>query len=475
MSPKDKQGDFMKKHLMIFMVTAFMINLSAAVWANSGPVFWRGYPSSEIMSIEKDSPIGVRKENLFFDFSDSDESDYTIRGKVTAAYDMDNPTNEQQPVKMAFPFIGTLDSLSPDDIVITVDDNVLPYEIYLGDVVNSYGNPWQEDKEASFDFSGIVNTITDELYKAQNFAENEIAKLYIIEVKPTTAQRINLAVDFNFDGQKTKVLTKGFNRYERDEYKTRIAAWCYGPEMLEILVLGEDINLRIDAYTDGELREKTDLFTCQISTQEVEFKPYLVEYIKKNTNRKDEGIIADTQLYNLFAKALDKYFMQNRGYSSEHDLLAQENFKRIITLVYKVVFPPHSEKEVSVSYKTSGTMDKTKTVKPQYSFDYILNPAENWSNFENLNIKITTPQKYPFIIKSSIELIREENRVYTAALANLPGNDLSFTLYADEKITILDKVAGKLQNSFGYFTILIIYAAVFLALGIIVVVIFKIR
>ena len=36
----------------------------------------------------------------------------------------------------------------------------------------------------------------------------------------------------------------------------------------------------------------------------------------------------------------------------------------------------HSE-FVSVSYKTSGTMDITETAKLLYTFDYILNPAEN--------------------------------------------------------------------------------------------------
>ena len=459
---------FIKKLIVNITFIALVFSFVTAVFANSGPVFWQGYPSSDIMLIEDSSTISVENENLVFDFSDSDNSSHTISGKVTATYEMFNPTNELQSVHMAFPFVGRLDNLKPDDIVITSDDNVLTYDMYIGNVVNSYGNPLQEDKEANFDFANIVSTITDNLYTAKHFTENEKGKLYIIEVKPTTDQRINFAVDFNFDYEKTKVLTKGFNRYERDDVKTKIAAWCYEPEILEIYVLGEDIDLEINAYIDGELKEKTDLFTHRISTREVEVRPYLMEYIKNNTNGKISGMISDNQLYNLYAKSLDEYFIKNMGFSSEHDIMAQENYERILTLIYYVEFPQNSSKEVSVSYRTSGTMDKTETVKPLYSFDYILNPAKNWSDFKNLNIKIITPEEAPYIVKSNIELSKGENKVYTATLTDLPEDDLSFTLYIDEKITLLDKVGGNLQRSFGYFTPLVIGAIALLIIGVII-------
>ncbi len=464
----------MKKFRESFIFAAVMFSFSTMVLANSGPVFWKGYPSSEIMSIKDNSPIWVKTENLVFDFTNrNDFSDYTISGKVTATYEMVNPTNEPQSVQMAFPFVGELDRLSSNETIITADDCILPFEIYIGDVVDSYGNPRQVEKEASFEFAGIVSTITNELYQAKNFSENEKGKLYIINVKPTAAQRINLAIDFNFNAEKTKVLTNGFNRYERDDDKTRIAAWCNEPEILEIFVLGEDLDLTINAYTDGELKEKTDLFSCQVSTQEVQLKPYLMEYIKKNTHVKNYSNIFDSQLYNLYAESLDKYFTRNIGYSSEHDLIAQENYKRILTLVYTVKFPPNSEKEISVNYKISGTMDKTKTAKPLYSFDYLLNPAKNWSDFKNLNIKIVTPEEAPYIVESNIELAKEENKVYTATLTDLPENDLAFTLYADKKITVLDMAVGNLRNSFGYFTSLVIYATVLLIIGVIVIVVLK--
>jgi hypothetical protein len=466
---KGVRGDFMKKFIASILLTAAVMLFSPIlVLANSGPVYWKGYPSSDIMLIEENSPIAVKNENLVFDFSDDIDSGHTINGKATATYKMVNPMNNPQSVQMAFPFVGRLNELLPEDITITADGNVVPYDIYIGDVVDSYGAS-VEEKEVSFDFNSIVNTITNEPYKAENFTKNEKGKLYTIDVKPTTDQRINFAVDFNFDFNKTKVLTHGFNRYERNGKTTRIAAWCNKPEVLEIYVLGEDIDLNINAYTDGELSKKTDLFTHQISTKEVELKPYLIEYVKNDNYRKINDVFSNTQLYNLYAKALDKYFTQNTGYCSEHDLLELGNYQRCLTLVYTVEFPGNSEKEVSVSYRTSGTMDRRETTDPLYTFDYILNPAKNWKDFKNLYIEIIPPQKAPHIVKSSTQFTKRENNIYTATLVELPEDDLSFTLYAHEKITLLDKTQGKLQRSFGYFVLRAIDAIAFLIIGIIIV------
>ena len=250
------------KKLTSIILFGLMLVFPTAVFANSGPVFWAGAPSSDVVLIDNNSPIIVENEELVFDFSDSASSDFTINGKVTATYEMVNPTNEPQSVQMAFPFVGKLDSLSRSDIGITVDESAVAYDVYIGDMVESFGNPRPEDKEASFDFAGIVNTITDKPYTAENFAADEKGKLYIIDVKPTAEQRINLAVDFNFNSEKTKVFTNGFNGYERDDEKIKIAAWCDQPETLEIYVLGEDIDLEVNAYTDGELTKKTDLSPC---------------------------------------------------------------------------------------------------------------------------------------------------------------------------------------------------------------------
>lgn len=452
----------MRRLTTYILSCALLFLFTPGVYANSGPVFWQGYPSTDVVSVIKDSPIAVERENLIFDFSGRDDFPaYTVSGRVTATYSMSNQTGEPQSVQMAFPFVGTVNGLAAADTVIAADGSALPYEVYIGDAVRSHGNPQQEN----FDFAGIVGTITGKTYQAESFVAHEKGRLYTIEVKPAAGQRINFAVDFDFDQEKTKVLVSGFNRYERDGRHARIAAWCYEPEILEIYVLGQDIELEASGYTDGGLAERTELFTHCITTQEAELKPYLLELVRKDGERQHTEMIAEVQLYNLYANALDQEFAWNMGFATKDDLIAQDYSDRILTLVYTVDFPANGTKEVSVRYRTSGTMDRTQTAKPLYTFDYILNPAENWNSFKNLDIRVIPPQEAPYIVKSSIEFARGEDGVYTAALAELPADDLSFTLYADEKVTLWDRAQGRLQKRFGYFAPIVMGAVVILIAG----------
>jgi hypothetical protein len=455
-------GGIVKKLIPGILIMVIFLNISNLALANSGPVYWQGYPSSDVMLVDKASPITVESESLVFDFSDSNHSDHSITGKVTASYQMFNPTKEPKSVQMAFPFVGTIAGLSLDDIKITADGDALPYDIYIGNSVNSHRISGQEDIRADFDFDSVVSAITHKPYKPENFAEDEMGKLYIIDVKPTTDKPINLAVSFDMDSENTKVLTKGFNRYERHGSSARIAAWCRGPEVFEILVLGQDINPRVNAYSDGGLSDKTDLYTCQVSAGLVEVGQYLMNYIEDNNRARDyiasvdESLFPDIQLYNLYAASLDNGFTRNMGICSEDDLMSQLHYNRILTLVYTVEFPAGCRKEVTVCYKASGTMDKRQTSEPLYSFDYLLSPAKNWDDFNNLSIEIIPPEKAPYIVKSSVELTMKENGVYTAALATLPDDDLSFTLYSNEKVTLIDRAIGNLNRRFGYFTPLVV-------------------
>ena len=56
------------RRLIASIALIFLVFCCGAAFANSGPVFWQGYPSSEIMSIVGDRPIEVKKKILFLIF-----------------------------------------------------------------------------------------------------------------------------------------------------------------------------------------------------------------------------------------------------------------------------------------------------------------------------------------------------------------------------------------------------------------------
>lgn len=435
--------------IIIFLFSTFTI-----VFANSGPVYWQGYPSSDIMTVDKNSPIKVKSENLTFDFCNGNNDSYSVTANVTAEYEMTNPTNDTQFVQMAFPFVERLNNINYDNIKITADGKELAYEVLIDKLVNSYGDSFKDSKEENFNFDEIINTISNDMYDAKSFTSDEIGKLYYFKIIPTTDMEIDFTVNFTYDQERTNIFIKNFNSFSRNDGKVRIATGCYETQIAEIYVLGDDIDLNIKGYTIGSSKEETDLFTYEISEKEVDVYTYLLDNLRSYSYANFEHI-SDIQLYNLYASALDKNFVNNLGFCSDDDIFAKSSYERIITLVYTVEFLPTSDQKVSVSYRTKGTTDKRNTTSPQYLFDYILNPAENWNNFNNLNIKIITPSEAPYIIDSSIELNKEGN-IYTSTLENLPEEDLSFTLYSKEKITLLDKVEGKINRSFGYFAPIII-------------------
>jgi hypothetical protein len=242
---------------------------------------------------------------------------------------------------------------------------------------------------------------------------------------------------------------------------------------LDIFVLGEDIIFTVEGYRSGNRSEKTSLYKHEIFETEKDVKTYLLETIKNNSYVSYDDI-SDTQLYNVFAKALDDQFTNNLGYCSEDELLTYGNIYRMITLFYKVEFPQNSVKTVSVSYQTDGSMDRRKTKEPIYTYDYILNPAKNWNDFRNLNIKIIPPEESPYLVESSIELIKEGN-IYTASIESLPEDDLTFTLYHKDKVTIMDTVEKEISNFLSYFFMFSPIILIFAFIIVIILIVTKVR
>lgn len=461
------------RSILLLLLTLLFIS-PGVVWANSGPTYWQGYPSSEVLAVDPDCPVEVAEENLFFDFSDESIRDYTIWGKVKAAYRMVNPTDQDLSVQMAFPFVSSLRNFSPVDVVITADGVQVPYKVYLGNGVKSRKNSFQENGGDYLVFENILSTVSNQPYQACHFSLDEKGLLYTLEVRPTTEERVNFVVEFEFDEAKTKVLTRGFNSYERSGKKVKIASRCYEREILEIFVLGNDIKFNINAYADGDQNEPTELFTYQISSRETELKSYLKSYIDQYQEelRQQWGLsgslpLDEVQFYNLYSKALDQAFTAYEGYAFWEDLGEQDYLKRIFVLVYKVDFPARGQRNVTVEYKTAGTMDKTKTIKPVYSFQYLLNPAAKWSRFGDLAVEIVTPKEAPYIVESSLALNKEGERFYRAGFNSLPDKDLYFTVYEKEKISLVDKILDFFRISYLFLEVLIILSILIVSLLII--------
>jgi len=429
------------RNRIFLIVPLYLLILTSHSFANSLPVYWQGYPSFEVLTLDSNSPIEVKHEHLIFDISEFDKLEHTITGRVTATYEMFNPTDENLTVQMAFPFISKVYNFSKEDISISAGNENIPFDIFLGEPVGSYGAAVDQE-DISFDFSEVASAITAGPYHGKNFSETDEGILYTFEVVPENNEMVYFSVGLDeIDINRTKIVTDGFNSIEAGQNYIKVSGWCHEKTGFEIFVLGSDADFRIEGYTDGSHKQKTDNFTYTIFRKTLNVKVFIEDMVEKE--RAESDIINSTgidmsQIYRMYISAMDEALSAN-SFITYNDLVGEFYVNRLIILLYNVQFPASSGKTVSVGYKALGTMDSRNTGSPLYTFSYLLTPAKYWAAFNNLDIEIITPSQAPHIVQSNIELEKTSPGHYTASLASLPEKDLYFTIHADSKINIQNR------------------------------------
>ena len=454
------------------LVAALIILGTAFAHANSGPTYWSADPSMETLTIDKDSPIKILKEELVFDFSDEfiDRGHNSISGLVTANYKMNNPTDEKLLVQMAFPFAANLWSFDPSEIDILADGTDVPFQIYIGDSIKSKEKNDNEDKEQSLTFDTIVSYVKKDKYIPKHYDLKEMGTLIRIDAFSNEGENAKLAVEYAIDHTKTKVIGKGFHGYEGTDNSVKLSSWINSVEYLELFVIGDDIELSIQGYADGEMNEATDKLTYKVDESKISIE----DYMEMKSDEHEEQLhfsdrIAEYQMFNLYAKSFDEMIGKNAVNYWIDEWASVDYENKVLVLLYELDFQPHTTVDTSVSYFAAGTMDKTETVDPLYTFEYLLNPAKNWADFNDLFIVIKPPAEHPFIIDSTIDLVRNDEGFYIANLDGLPDNDLSFTLYSNEKVTFLDKLENQFNRSLYFLPILIPIVIPILIIGIVLI------
>ncbi len=428
-------------HLIIIFIMANAIFVNA----NSAPSYWEAYPYSEVLAVDKDCPVVVNSEHLTFDFSQDYEygNNFSPVARVNAGYEMMNPTDGTLYVQMAFPFVASLTDLSVSDIAIRVDDETIPYEIYI--------DPDDADVEGSdgegFSYGGVGDILKDPIV-SEDFDLNNDAKLYRLKVDMDSKEDVDFKINFNVNPQKTRLIVSGFNGGSygySDGEGSSISARISNSEAMEILILGEDFEFTYEVYSNENKKLPKDSYNIDIIQDTADPGEYLSAAIRQDIRADISNWISDDQ---LLAPYVSRIFRESRvtGFVMLQDVLAAGFTDRIITLVYSVEFPAQETRRVSVGYLSAGVMDSRETTWPQYSYTYLLSPAQNWADFANLDIEIMTPEEAPYIIKSNLELTADGRNRYTASFDALPKEELSFTLYKNAKATFADKVQKKVSK-----------------------------
>lgn len=426
----------MKRKIIIL---ALLLMCFTNVNANSAPSYWQGYPLSEILVLDQDSAIQIDNEYLLFDFSDtkiSDNADYWLSARASAKYTMINPLNESLTVQMIFPFIDSLNTINTDELIVKADDQAVNYDLFID---------YQSiDDEYSFeDTSGVL---ANELEFSDVNLQDD-ALLY--QFKVSTNERMYLTIDFSFDINNTRIIgiddLGGYSYDGNGNYQ--LSGWVDETTNVSLLVMGDDLTFNTNAYTGYEKTTVFSDFTLDQTQESVQPKAYLIAYLKDKSNNETLEFIDDTQLLNII-----KYYIHSdvSGYLSAWEIISYAESDRMMAIVYEVKFAANETKTIKVGYLINGTMDKTETATPKYSFEYLLTPASYWSSFKDLTIEVITPISAPYIIESSVAFNLLTDNHYQVKLETLPDEELTFTLYKNQAITTNDKIE-KILSNWGYY------------------------
>ncbi len=418
---KMKGVDFTKKLFSILLCMLFTVMCAVPASANSGPSRWEQGPAYGMTPV-KNCPVTVEKEDLTFQVSDKSFSYSKTSARVTAAYQMKNPTSNSMNVEMAFPLISSYKQLVVNSgVKITAGGKELPYTVCLTGPLPQFGTAQLlYDDNGKLDTSSLPNFTT--LLKnavpiptTPKYIETEHAVLY--EVKHTTD--CFLRAEMSASASKTHLISFD-GEISRSGDKVTITGWSYDKQdSFSFLVIGENPqDIKITAFDTTDKTKKLKIepqFTIsQASPIELCHK-YIRKYSEIDPN--DQSIVI---------RYLDS-LLQRDGIcdvAQANDLISKNC---IYLLNYTVPFAANSEEQVSVSYTTIPTMSNPDN--SINTFAYISNPAKNWASFQNLNITVIPPSKDYTLASSTIDLKADTNGNYTANLAALPQDDIAFALH----------------------------------------------
>lgn len=435
----------MKKVMVLLLILLFLSPDFLRVSANSAPYTWVNYPSSSMMTIDSDTTIAVLKEDLHFDFSIKDEDSFSPGGRVSAKYEMKNTKDERVVSSMVFPFFKNIWEGRSEDIEVLVDGEEIPYELFYGKEAELND---EDPPMYVMDVENVLSFVNRDQYEPERYDYSDQGTLYRIRTDRKGEQTGFLQVGFRINESSQKVISRGFNSYaylEEGEYE--LGAHLEKEEdTYDIFILGGEPGVFGLSVVENGTDNAKPIEGIQYEVQEeyMDLATYYKEYLTKSESF-TEVEMNTVQEENLYFEALDRA-LGEQPVITEDMITMYLGDPRYAMIVYDVPFEAGEEKIVEVRYTAYGTMDRRETAAPTYTYDYFLQPAARWKDFQNLNVKITPSEEHPFVIDSTLPMERSEDGTYSGEFDALPEEDFRFVLYEQEEITAMDRAKGTLSR-----------------------------
>jgi len=423
----------------LLSVVALLFIMPFAVTANSGPATWHSSPISEGFSVDEETQIEVLSEQLTFEMPYEPMGENLINLHTTAVYEMHNTSLEEELVTMAFPFVGRMTEVSKEGIVITVDGELVDFNIYPGEQVHGSNSGYDTGDYYNFDFETTIGNINDAAYWSY-FLNEEIEGTHFALHAAINSPSMKVRVTMPVSSESVKAIAVGPTNTFSEGGNLYFEGLCTRDKPFDIFIFGGEATIQVVAFENHEEQRGLDSSNYEVTQLATDYKTFYdvaidpkakeaFQYLEESLGKTSafDRNNRYTILTKLFKEALSAPSTKSITASETNKYIDQFSPDRYMTLVYEVPFEGDALKEVSVSTTTLASYDTKSSDLVLYSFDYILSPAARWKDFKNLTIDIRTDKVMGGMRDSSLEFERVADDYYTIFFTELPDQELKIT------------------------------------------------
>lgn len=424
----------MKRILKIFILTVLLFNIAnISGFANSGPAYWYGSDSSNII-MRDNCPLIVEKEILEFDiynqldeyYSENDAEEFkTYTDKFTAEYIFYNPTDKDITAQLAFP-LGMMPQY------VNLERDMSKYSVLLNDTeIEKKIRYTKSDDYYSFDYKQEVLKLAD------GYIEDDFYSPDMPVTKYTLIPHINEEADYRQEirirwdssiSDKTRILPLRINSFQwMPENIIEIGGSLTQKNPIVIYAIGHPFEKFPDYsfYESGRKDAKEIEASVEIMQEETTLTR-LLEELYTEINKKWNVSPMDT--YNIFVSSItnEDYYTKAGIIHTEDIYYYSENL--ICWYLYEITVPAGETVINTVTAPLYPDIN-LKYEPKKYSYEYLLSPAKEWAQFNDIEININTPF---YMLETNQDIFEKTETGYVYKGAGLPDGELEFVLCASE-------------------------------------------
>ena len=409
-----------------------MVNIT--VFANSGPSYWYGADSSNII-MRDNCPLVVEKEVLNFDiysqlddyYSENDVEEFkTYTDKFTAEYTFYNPTDKDITAQLAFP-LGMMPQY------VNLERDMSKYSVSLnGTEIEKEIRYTKSDDYYEFDYSSEVIKLADGYIDDDFYSPDMLVTKYTLV--PHTDEEIDYQREMRilWDGSNseyTRIMPLGFSGYKWEEgKKAEFSTNIERKNNAVIYAIGYPLESFpeysfYDSWKDDakQIEGSIEILEEQATLEQVLTE--LCENLNVNWN------VSSMDTYNMFVSSMaitDDYYENIGIINTENVYYYKENL--ICWYLYEITVPAGENVTNTVTAPLYPDIN-LKYEPKKYDYEYLLSPAKEWARFKDIEININTPF---YMLETNQDIFEKTETGYSYKGKGLPDGELEFVLCASE-------------------------------------------